>query len=171
MRLIKYYDQSLFKQIKKLIPARSKPSLGTVIEPNIFERPKSPVQRNNPTFTLPKYEKTINVTNFHDNDDANAEVSHSILKIKTEYPNYEGTIDSSDTFEKPSLYKFDFNDNFDDIAFYISGSMKFGVDRVFQEVTGSTILDNAISENNLEYKFFYTSSIEYDLSQKYTLDN
>ena len=27
------------------------------------------------------------------------EVSHSIFKNKTEYPNYEGTIDSSDTFE------------------------------------------------------------------------
>ena len=32
-------------------------------------------------------------------------------------------------------------------------------------------LAKIISENNLEYKFFYTSSIEYDLSQKYTLDN
>ena len=26
-------------------------------------------------------------------------ISHSILKIETEYPNYEGNIDSSDTFE------------------------------------------------------------------------
>ena len=41
MHLIKYYDQSVFKQIKKLIPVRSKPHLGTVIEPNIFERSKN----------------------------------------------------------------------------------------------------------------------------------
>ena len=37
MRLIKYYDQMMFTQIRKLIPARSKPHLGTVIEPNLFE--------------------------------------------------------------------------------------------------------------------------------------
>ena len=171
MRLIKYYDQSLFKQIKKLIPARSKPSLGTVIEPNIFERPKSPVQRNNPTFTLPRYEQSINLTNHHFNDDAKAEASHSILKIETGYPNYEGTIDSSDTFEKPSLYKFDFNDNFDDRATYVSASMKFGVDRVYQEVTGSIILNQRLSDTNQEYKFFYTSSQDFANSQRYSIDN
>ena len=171
MRLIKYYDQSLFKQIKKLIPARSKPHLGTVIEPNIFERPKSPVQRNNPSFTLPQYEQTINLTNFHYNDDPNTEASQSVLKIQTEYPTYEGTIDSSDTFEKPSLYKFDFNDNFDDRATYVSASVKFGVDRVYQEVTGSVVLDQRLSQYNQEYKFFYTSSVDFDNSQKYSLDN
>ncbi len=53
IHLIKYYDQSVFKQLRKLIPARAKPQLGTVIEGNIFERPKSPVQRNNPSFAQP----------------------------------------------------------------------------------------------------------------------
>tara|TARA_R110000744_G_scaffold164217_1_gene281303 strand:- start:250 stop:1953 length:1704 start_codon:yes stop_codon:yes gene_type:complete len=40
MRLIKYYDQSLYPQLRKLIPARAKPDIGLLIEPNIFERPK-----------------------------------------------------------------------------------------------------------------------------------
>ena len=40
MRVIKYYDQSLFPQLKKMIPARAKASVGLMIEPNIFERPK-----------------------------------------------------------------------------------------------------------------------------------
>ena len=40
MRVIKYYDQSLFPQLKKMIPARSKANVGLMIEPNIFERPK-----------------------------------------------------------------------------------------------------------------------------------
>ena len=52
--------------------------------------------------------------------------SHSILKIETEYPNYEGNIDSSDTFRKPSLYNFTTNDNFDDRNLYISGSVTYG---------------------------------------------
>ena len=171
MRLIKYYDQSLFKQMKKLLPARSKAHMGTVIEPNIFERPKVAIQRNHPTFTQPQYEKNINLTNFHFNDDSNNEQSHSVFKIETEYPNYEGTIDSSQTFEKPSLYKFGFDDNYDDRAIYVSASVKFGTDRVFQEVTGSVVENNRLSQYNLEYKYFYTSSRDYMRSQRYTIDN
>ena len=171
MRLIKYYDQSLFKQMRKLLPARSKAHMGTVIEPNIFERSKVAVQRNHPSFTQPQYEKNINLTNFHFNDNSNNEQSHSVLKIETEYPNYEGTIDSSQTFEKPSLYKFGFDDNYDDRAIYVSASVKFGTDRVFQEVTGSVVENNRLSDLNLEYKYFYTSSIDYMRSQRYTIDN
>ena len=173
MRLIKYYDQTIFKQVRKLIPARAKPHLGTVIEPNIFERSKAPIQRNNPSFTMPKYEKTINLTNFHYNDDANNEVSESVLKIVTDYPTFEGEIDKSvRDFELPSLYKFDFNENYEDIATYVTASAKFGgPDRVFQEATGSIIMDNRLSDRNLEVKFFYTSSIDFDRSQRYTLDN
>jgi len=40
IRMLKYYDQSMFKQIKRLIPARVKARVGVLIEPNIFERPK-----------------------------------------------------------------------------------------------------------------------------------
>ena len=60
MHLIKFYDQSIFKQLKKLIPARTKAHLGTLIEGNIFERPKSPVQKSNPAFTQPFFTDTIN---------------------------------------------------------------------------------------------------------------
>ena len=59
IRLIKYYDQNIFKQLQKVVPARAKSNMGTLIEGNIFERPKSPVQRNNPVKTEPFYEKTI----------------------------------------------------------------------------------------------------------------
>ena len=171
MRLIKYYDQSLFKQIRKLIPARSKPHLGTVIEGNIFERPKSPIQRNNPSFTLPNYEQTINLTNFHYNSDPDNEASQSVLQIRTEYPNYEGEIDSSQIFLGSSLYKFNYNDNFDDRTLYISGSAKFGgPDSVFSEPTGAIVLNNRLSDVNQEYKFFYTSSFDFDSSAKYSID-
>ena len=173
MRLIQYYDQSLFRQIKKLIPARAKPQLGTVIEPNIFERSKAPIQRNHPSFTRPQYEKTINYSNFHFNDNTGNEQSHSVFKIETEYPNYEGVIEKEiNSFELPSLYEFNYNHNLDDIATYVSASVTFGgPDRVYQEATGSIVLNQRLSERNQEYKFFYTSSHEFDLSQKYTLDN
>jgi len=171
MHLIKYYDQSVFKQIKKLIPMRSKPQLGTVIEPNIFERSKNPVQRNNPSFTQIDYDGEINISAFHDNSDNNIETSHSILKIETEYPYYEGNIDSSDTFEKPSLYKFTTNDNLDDRNTYISGSVTYGgPDSVYQEATGAMVTEQRLSEQNKEYKFFYDSESDYARSSKYSIN-
>jgi len=174
MHLIKYYDQSVFKNIRKLIPMRAKPQLGTVIEPNIFERSKNPVQRNNPSFTQIDYSSKINLTNFHfntDEDGVNQEASHSVLKIEAEYPNYEGEIDSSDTFLKPSLYKFSANDNYDDRNLYISGSVtQGGPDSIYQEATGAMVINQKISEHNQEYKFFYSSSGDYAKSSKYSID-
>ena len=172
MRLIKYYDQSVFKQMRKLIPARSKPHTGVLIEGNVFERQKSPVQRNNPTFTLPYYDAKINLTNFHYNIDADQEDSHSVVKIEADYPNYDGVVSTEKRFRLPALYNFSPNDNYDDINLYISGSIKVGgPDRVFSEATGAMILNNRISVFNKEYKFFYTSSVDFDSSLKKSIDN
>ena len=172
MRLIKYYDQTIFKQVRKLIPARAKPHLGTVIEPNIFERSKAPIQRNNPSFTMPKYEKTINLTNFHYNEEADNEVSQSVLKIVTDYPTFEGEIDKSvRDFELPSLYKFAANDNFEDRNTYISGAVNYGgPSHVYQEATGAMVMHQRVSERNQEYKFSYNSEISWSLSSKYSID-
>ena len=85
---------------------------------------------------------------YHDNPDNNSEPSHSILKIGTEYPNYEGEIDSTNTFREPSLYRFAVNDNFSDRNTYISGATLFGgPDRVFSEATGSIFDNNKLSQN------------------------
>jgi hypothetical protein len=172
MHIIKYYDQSVFKQLKKLVPARAKTHMGTLIEGSIFERPKSPVQRNNPTFTRPVYEDVINVSRFVDTTAyGEQEQSGSILTIVGEYPNYVGNIDSTETFRTPSLYKFLPNDNFSDRNLYISGSVKYGgPDKVFSEPTGSIVLDNRKSELNQQYKFYYTSSAQYAQSQLTSLD-
>ena len=150
---------------------RAKPQLGTVIEPNIFERSKNPVQRNNPSFTQIDYDGKINISSFHDNSDNNIETSHSILKIETEYPYYEGDIDSSDSFEKPSLYKFTTNDNLDDRNTYISGSVTYGgPDSIYQEATGAMVTEQRLSEQNKEYKFFYDSESDYARSSKYSIN-
>ena len=42
IRLIKYFDNSLFKMIKDYIPARANASTGIVIKPHILERNKQP---------------------------------------------------------------------------------------------------------------------------------
>jgi hypothetical protein len=40
MRILSYYDASIFTQLKQLLPARSKARVGVLIEPNILERSK-----------------------------------------------------------------------------------------------------------------------------------
>ena len=60
IRLLKYYDQSLFPQVRKMIPARAKPTLGILVEPNIFERPKVIIGRN-PQVTRPHFSQSIDV--------------------------------------------------------------------------------------------------------------
>ena len=62
IRMIKYYDQSLYPQIRKLIPARSKPDIGLLIEPNIFERPKVIVGKE-PTAEDRFFSSSINIPN------------------------------------------------------------------------------------------------------------
>ena len=170
MRLIKFYDQSVFKQLKKVIPARAKTQLGTVIEGNIFERPKSPVQRNRPTFNQPYYEDDINIGNFELNDEN--EDSRSIVIIETQYPNYTGDIDSTETFRTPSLYNLEqVNFNFEESDLYIHATASYGgPNRVFSEATGAMALEGIKSEFNQVYEFFYTSSGEYYSSNRFTLD-
>ena len=174
MHIIKYYDQSIFKQLKKLVPARAKTQMGTLIEGSIFERSKSPIQRNNPSVTQPFYQDTINVSRFVDTTAyGEQEQSGSIITIETEYPNYTGNIDSTATFRTPSLYNLNhsLHKYTGDENLYISGSVKYGgPNKVFSEPTGSIILDNRKSELNQQYKFYYTSSVHYAQSQLTSLD-
>ena len=165
MQIIKYYDQSIFKQLRKLVPARAKTHMGTLIESNIFERPKSPVQRSNPSFTKPFWSDTINISNI---DVDETEVSQSVLKIETAYPNYSASIEAGkDIFKQPSLYQFSASDNYEDRNLYISGAVKFGnTTTIFQEATGAMVQNNRNSEYNKEYQFFYNTAEEYDKSVK-----
>jgi hypothetical protein len=49
LRLLKYYDSSLYKQIHTLVPARANATVGIVIEPTILERDKIIIGKK-PTF-------------------------------------------------------------------------------------------------------------------------
>ena len=167
MRLIKYYDQSVFKQMRKVIPARAKTTIGTLVEGNIFERPKSPVQKNNPTFTQPSYEKEVNISNF----ETEHEDSRSVVIPTGDFRNFTGVTDNTDVFLAPSLYRLSANDNYDDRNRYVSSSVTHGGPNfVFSEATSSFIDNNRKSILNKEYKFFYTSSGEFDLSNRRTTD-
>ncbi len=61
IRIIKYYDQSIFPQLRKMIPARAKANLGILVEPNIFERPKELLSRK-PQFSEHHYSASIDAS-------------------------------------------------------------------------------------------------------------
>lgn len=59
IRLIKYFDNSLFKMVKDYVPGRANVSTGIVIKPNILERNKQAVYQ--PTFTNVQYTSSIEI--------------------------------------------------------------------------------------------------------------
>ena len=83
LRLLKYYDSSLYKQIKSLIPARANATVGILIEPTIFERDKIIIGKQ-PTFEPQHYTTFINM---------DPEISES-----AEYKNFESDINWSVPF-------------------------------------------------------------------------
>ena len=54
IRLIKYFDNSLFKMIKDFIPLRNSTSTGIIIKQHLLERNKYPEPRLNPKTKLAK---------------------------------------------------------------------------------------------------------------------
>jgi len=83
LRLLKYYDSSLYKQVKSLIPARANATVGILIEPTIFERDKIIIGRK-PTFETQHHVSTIYI---------GTEVSES-----AEYKNFESDINWSNPY-------------------------------------------------------------------------
>ena len=70
-----------------------------------------------------------------------------------------------------TIYNFAKNDNFDETLRYINASASYGgPNRVFQEATGSVIIQNTLSLTNKEFRYFYTSSEDYEKSNIYTND-
>ena len=59
VRLIKYYDNSLFKMIKDFVPSRANLSTGIIIKPHILERSK--YVRHEPIFTFHTYSGSIDI--------------------------------------------------------------------------------------------------------------
>jgi|7_EtaG_2_1085326.scaffolds.fasta_scaffold00715_7 hypothetical protein len=62
LRLIKYYDSSLYEQVKDLVPARANATVGILIEPTVLERDKIIVGKK-PTFEPQHHITRIDVTN------------------------------------------------------------------------------------------------------------
>ena len=62
LRLLKYYDASLYKQVHTLVPARANATVGILIEPTIFERDKIIIGKE-PSFETQHHVTLIEVGN------------------------------------------------------------------------------------------------------------
>ena len=171
LRLLKFYDQSLFPQLKKMIPARARSTVGVLIEPNIFERPKVIMGRK-PEFEDLSFTSSINLTDGHlelsGSYNSGVEASSFdaytgeilVNSYETGSTNYKWT-GSYDTYEGTiSDFK---NGNFDlsiwqqlGSGLYISSSVTFG-DIKPKEVHQPIISGSRIFGRNQQTERFYTS--------------
>ena len=98
MRLIKYYDQAIFEQIKKVTPARAKTTYGLLVEPTILERSKNIILRDESFENLHR-EGEINVGLL----EATQSLNRPVVSITSSRLDYNGTISESFAYE-PSTY-------------------------------------------------------------------
>lgn len=72
-RLITYFNKSLFKHVKEIVPAKSTLLSGLVIEPNILNRPKVSLHKSDPILSNNSYngslnlETNVSITSTYDN--------------------------------------------------------------------------------------------------------
>ena len=171
LRLLKFYDQSLFPQLKKMIPARAKSTVGVLVEPNIFERPKV-VMGKKPIFEDLSFTSSINLTDgvvdlsgsFNTGIEASSFDAYTgqilVNSYETGSTNYKWT-GSYDTYEGIiSDFK---NSNFDlsiwqqlGSGLYITSSITFG-DIKPKEVHQPIISGSRIFGRNQQTEKFYTS--------------
>ena len=96
IRLLKYYDQSLYPQLRKMVPARANPNIGLLIEPNIFERPKVVMGKTPQGFDL-SYSASIDI----------GTVANAVIQITSSYNNGP-TISSYEAYDADiKIYSYD----------------------------------------------------------------
>ena len=181
IRLINYYDSSLFDQLRNMVPARANASLGLLIEPNILERRKEVIGAR-------PIKEPINVRGSLDAN-LNRRVSGSIIPLTSSidtrqkllasgsYLTYTGSLSaapsasggkyltftgsiSEDIFRTPGTYVL--SSSFDGWGGGEEkyGNVKFtigGPEYVFSEALQPNISGSRISEHNYERRFFYTT--------------
>ena len=92
MRIINFFDRSLFDQLSKLVPARANTTLGLLIEPNILERSKEVVGK------IPEFENSYfeNAGHFDDGLQLSSRISSSRepnpFMFSSQYLTYNGAV-------------------------------------------------------------------------------
>ena len=89
LRILKFYDSSVFTQVRQLLPARANSTLGVLIEPNILERSKEIIGKQ------PEFDNRI-FANAQDFDDG---VMVTRTNLENDESNFSTTNSSYDTYD------------------------------------------------------------------------
>ena len=165
MRLIKYYDNSIFDLARKFMPARANTSFGIVIEPNIFERSKA-VLHTSMSFDNLSFRGEIDLSQY---------AVENLFSASAEYHTYRGVIGydtnhsqsfDSDIFQKPSLYKLESVDNLGNYGgtYHTASVTRGGPNYIFSEGVQPFISESRLSEHNDDLLKFYTSSLSVSIA-------
>ena len=165
LRILSYYDSSVFTQLKQLVPARAKSTMGVLIEPNILERSKQIIGKK-PEFDNRYYENAnafqegIQVTRFISGSPDN------VVSTFGSYDTYNGEIKGNEfsgsnlgTLGVPSLVHLNkLNPKQEFGSLYATASVElFGPNKVFSETLNPIISGSRLAEHNDEYEYYYNT--------------
>jgi len=162
MRILSYYDSSIFKTLKNFVPARAKSTMGYVVEPNILERTKEVIGKK-PETTSPYYQNAgefetgLRISRFISGSD-------NIVKLSGTNPYYESVLvvnTGSRGTNIATLNKInELNPNTTEPTLYATASVTFGgTDIEFEEVVQPFVSSSRVSRFNQIKEFYYTSSL------------
>jgi len=168
MRLIKYYDNSIFDLARKFMPARANTSFGIVIEPNIFERSKV-VLHTSMSFDNLSFRGNIDLTQY---------AVENLFSASAEYKTYNGTIgyDSNhsasfgaEQFRNNGLYKLESIDRLGNYGsnYHTASVTRGGPNYVFGEGMQPFVSESRLSEHNYDLLKYYTSSLSVSVAAGY----
>jgi len=170
LRILKYYDSSVFTQVMNLVPARANASVGILIEPNIIERSKQ-IVGDRPEFDNQYYE---NANHFEDGVQVTRYITGSddnYFETSGEYNTYNGGINlayfdtgsSMGFLNQRSLMVLDALDPRSEFgSTYATASVEDGPgtrNNIFTEVLQPNLTASRTSEINQEKVYFYSSSL------------
>ncbi len=157
MRLIKYYDQAIFEQIKKVTPARAKTTYGLLVEPTILERSKNIILRDESFENLHR-EGEINVGLL----EATQSLNRPVVSITSSRLDYNGTISESFAYE-PSTYLLKSASLSSSLGFterrYLEANVEYG-SRLFVSSSGRITHTPALSSSRVySPDIFFTEAV------------
>tara|TARA_B100001094_G_C18195830_1_gene810808 strand:- start:6540 stop:11420 length:4881 start_codon:yes stop_codon:yes gene_type:complete len=169
MRIINFFDRSLFDQLSKLVPARANTNLGLLIEPNILERSKEVIGH------VPEFENLYieNAGHFDDGLQLTSRLSSSAtphpFTISSEYRTYNGAVNlhntesgSLGTLGLPTLNKInELNPASEYSNTYATASITIGdIELTFEETFQPFVSSSRISEHNEEKRLFFATEAD-----------
>ena len=168
LRILQFYDSSLYDTLYQLVPARAKTSVGVLIEPNILERSKQTIGRetefdNQYYENAGEYDDGVLVTRYITGSNDN------YFETSGEYTTYNGEINAA-FFDTGSSLGFLNNRSrmiLNDIdkrgeygTTYATASITSGShNNIFTEVLQPNISGSRLSEKSQVREYFYSSSL------------